>query len=288
MSLCLFTHFQGLTNLLFDPNIMLCLNYKESKPMNSVVTIPAFGDNYIYLCPCEQASAFVVDPGDGTAAHHALKKHGLDLTAVLATHHHFDHIGGVNQLKRKTGCEIIGPDPYRIPSIDRVVTDGEVMNFAEITIQVIATPGHTSTSVCYYVQPSDNGEGILFTGDTLFVGGCGRLIECDAQTMWDSLQKIARLPDDTLVYPGHDYTEENYEFALTIVPDNDIVQKRLQEIREIQKQSKPTLPSTIAREKESNIFLQAGTHEVKAALKMTNDDAVEVFAKLRRMKDVFG
>jgi len=255
--------------------------------MNSVITIPALGDNYTYLCPCEQKKAFIIDPGDNTAEH-TLKKQGLDLTAVLATHHHFDHIGGVNQLKRKTSCEIIGPDPYRFPSIDRVIKDGDIIDLAGITIQVIATPGHTSTSVCYYVQPSDNGEGILFTGDTLFIGGCGRLIECDAKAMWDSLRKIARLPDDTLVYPGHDYTEENYEFALTVVPDNDIVQKRLQEIRDIQKQSKPTLPSTIAREKESNIFLRASTHEIKTALNMPNAEAAEVFVKLRRMKDVFG
>lgn len=267
---------------------MSCLNYKESNPVNSVITIPALGDNYIYLCQCEQVSAFIVDPGDGTAALHALKKQGLDLAAVLATHHHFDHIGGINQLKRKTGCEIIGPDPYRIPSIDRVVKDGDVINLAEITIQVIATPGHTSTSVCYHVQPSNNRGGIVFTGDTLFRGGCGSLIECDARTMWDSLQKISRLPDNTLVYPGHDYTEENFEFALTIEPNKDAVKKHLQEIRKLQRQSKPAVPSTIAREKESNIFLRADTHEIKTALNMPKADAAEIFAELRRRKDVFG
>ncbi|MHC4641337.1 MAG: hydroxyacylglutathione hydrolase [Planctomycetota bacterium] len=256
--------------------------------MNSVVTIPAFGDNYIYLCQYEQLSAFIVDPGDGRAALHALKEQGLDLAAVLTTHHHFDHIGGVNQLKRKTGCEIIGPDLHRIPSIDRVVKDGEVINLAGITIQIIATPGHTSTSVCYYVQLSNNRDGIVFTGDTLFRGGCGRLIECDANTMWDSLQKVAHLPDDTLVYPGHNYTEENYEFALTVEPNKDAVEKRLQEIRELQRQSKPTVPSTIAQEKESNIFLRADTHEVKAALNMPNAGAAETFAELRRRKDIFG
>ena len=255
--------------------------------MNSVITIPALGDNYTYLYPCEQTKAFIIDPGDGKAEH-TLKKQGLDLSAVLATHHHFDHIGGVNQLKKKTGCEIIGPDPYRIASIDRVVKDGDIIYLSGITIQIIATPGHTSTSVCYYVQPSGNREGILFTGDTLFVGGCGRLIECDAKTMWDSLQKIACLPDNTLVYPGHDYAEENYEFVLTIVPDSDIAQERLQEIRELQRRSKPTVPSIIAREKESNIFLLAGTHEVKAALNMPNAEAAEVFAELRRRKDIFG
>lgn len=283
----LFEYFQGLTILLIEHNIMSCLNYKESNPVNSVITIPAFGDNYIYLCPCGQTSALIVDPGDGTAALHILKKQGLDLIAVLATHHHFDHIGGVNQLKRKTGCEIIGPDPYRITSIDRVVKDGDVIKLAGVTIQVIATPGHTSTSVCYYVQPSNNREGIVFTGDTLFIGGCGRLIECDAKKMWDALQKISRLPDDTLVYPGHDYTEENYEFALTIVPNQDAVKQRLQEIRELQKQSKPTVPSTIAWEKESNVFLRADTHEIRTALNVPNADAAEVFAELRRRKDVF-
>ncbi|MHC4204705.1 MAG: hydroxyacylglutathione hydrolase, partial [Planctomycetota bacterium] len=189
--------------------------------MNSVITIPALGDNFIYLYRYNQSDALAVDPCDSSLVLRALKEHGLNLKAILITHHHWDHVGGTNELKRKTGCEVIGADKRRIPGIDLVVTDEQVLSVSERKIRVIATPGHTSTSVCYYMEPSAGSEnGILWTGDTLFVGGCGRLLEQDAQSMWDSLQKLASLPDDTLVYCGHDYTLENYEFASGIEPGN--------------------------------------------------------------------
>ena len=155
-------------------------------------------------------------------------------------------------------------------------------------IQVLATPGHTRTSVCYYMQPSnENPNGLLWTGDTLFVGGCGRIFECDPQTMWASLLKLASLPDDTLVYCGHDYTLENYEFALSIEPDNEIVKRRLNDFRQMLRRGEQTVPSSILQEKETNPFLRADTPGLKAALSMTNAQAVEVFAELRRRKDVF-
>jgi len=172
--------------------------------MEPVITIPALGDNYIYLYRYSQNNAFVVDPGDAGAVLKELKEHRLNLTDALSTHRHFDHTAGIEDLKKKTGCKVIVSEKTEIFHIDNM------------NIQIIATPGHTRDSVCYYVQPSEKHSGVLFTGDTLFIGGCGRPIECDASIMWDSLQKIATLPDDTLVYPGHDYTEENYEFALTI------------------------------------------------------------------------
>jgi hydroxyacylglutathione hydrolase len=257
--------------------------------MDLVTTICALGDNYIYLCKCSQNNAFVIDPGDSSAVLSALEEQGLTLTAALATHHHFDHIGGIRELKMKTGCEIIGLDRNTIPVTTRFVKGKDVLEVCATKIQVIATPGHTQDSVCYYLQPSkDNQSGILFTGDTLFIGGCGRPIECDAQTMWDSLRKIAALPDDTLVYPGHDYTEENYEFALTIEPNNTTTKKRLQEVRERQKQGRLTVPSTVAQEKITNIFLRADTPEIKIAINMPNAAGSELFAELRRRKNVFG
>lgn len=250
--------------------------------MDSVTTICALGDNYIYLCRCGQDAAFVVDPGDSSVVVGVLEEQGLVLTAALVTHHHFDHAGGIRELKEKTGCEVIGPAA-------RIVNDKDVFEVGAAKIQVIATPGHTRDSVCYYLQPSKGNEGgILFTGDTLFIGGCGRPIECDARAMWDSLRKIAALPDDTLVYPGHDYTEENYEFALTIEPNNTIMKKRLQEIRELQNQGRLTVPSTVAQEKATNIFLRADTPEIKTALHMPNVAGAEVFAELRRRKNAFG
>jgi len=284
--------------------------------MDSVITIPALGDNFIYLYRYNRSNALVVDPSDASLVLGTLREHGLDLTTVLATHHHWDHTAGIIQLKEKTGCKVIGGDKQRIPGIDSVVEDGKILAIGNTKIQVIATPGHTRTAVCYYVQPSnDNKNGILWTGDTLFVGGCGRLLECDARSMWDSLLKLASLPDDTLIYCGHDYTMENYQFALSIEPDNQAVKQCLSEprpvldgrgeVRQAQSAGRQTVPpegvpfgtfrrvaatarqATMLRERTTNPFLRADTSELKTALNMPQAQAVEVFAELRRRKDGF-
>jgi hydroxyacylglutathione hydrolase len=256
--------------------------------MDSVITIPALGDNFIYLYRYNQSDSFAVDPSDGSLVLRAIKQHGLNLKMILLTHHHWDHIAGTDELKQKTGCKVIGADKRRIPGIDLVVSDGQILPVGDRKVRVIATPGHTATSVCYYMEPSaGNNNGILWTGDTLFVGGCGRLLECDAQSMADSLQKLASLPDDTLVYCGHDYTLENYEFASGIEPGNKIVKERLDHLRRLQTKGELTVPSTILLEKNTNCFLRAGTPELKAALGMQRAPDVEVFAELRRRKDVF-
>jgi hydroxyacylglutathione hydrolase len=256
--------------------------------MERVVTIPALGDNFIYLCRYDNNNALAVDPCDSSAVLNSLDEHNLNLTTILITHHHWDHTGGVSELKKKTGCEVIGADKRRIPVIDRLVNDKQVLKTGNIEIHVIATAGHTNTSVCYYIPASNENEHkILWTGDTLFTGGCGRILECNARTMFDSLLMLISLPDDTLVYCGHDYTLENYEFALTIEPDNKAVRQRLQEIKRTIRAGGFTVPSTISQEKTTNIFLRSGTNEVKNALKMPNSGAVDVFAELRRRKDVF-
>jgi hydroxyacylglutathione hydrolase len=218
----------------------------------------------------------VVDPGESGVVFNALDKHGLNLTDVLITHRHIDHTAGVEDLKKRTGCRVISGEK------------AEIFLVGNMGVQVIATPGHTRDSVCYYVQPSDKQSGLLFTGDTLFIGGCGRPIGCDAQILWHSLEKLTALSDDTLVYPGHDYTEENYEFALTVVPDNPVIKRRLSEIQQAQRQGLPTVPSTILQEKTTNVFLAAGENEIKAALNMPDAPDAEVFAELRRRKNIFG
>lgn len=257
--------------------------------MDSLITIPALGDNFIYLYRCSQTDAFVVDPSESSQVLEILKDTGLSLDAILITHHHYDHTAGAVELKQKTGCKIIGGDKRRIHGIDVVVEDGQILTIGDVRIQVIATPGHTSTSVCYYMQPSGRVKnGVLWTGDTLFVGGCGRLLECDAQAMWDSLGKLAALPDDTLVYCGHDYTLENYEFALTIEPGSQVLKRRLDEIKETQRKGGLTVPSTMLQERVTNTFLRAGTPEMRTSLKMPQARAVDVFAELRRRKDIFG
>jgi hydroxyacylglutathione hydrolase len=256
--------------------------------MDSVITIPALGDNLVYLYRYDRGEALVVDPADSSLVLTTLKEHGLTLKTILITHHHWDHTAGVAGLKHETGCTVIGGDKARTTGIDEVIEDGQIVALGHLRIQVLATPGHTRTSVCYYMQPvSRNDSGILFTGDTLFVGGCGRLLECDAQTMWKSLQRLASLSDETLVYCGHDYTLENYEFASGIEPDNPAVRQRLDEIKQAHRQGKPTVPSTMLQEKTTNPFLRAGTPEMKAALGTPQGRAVEVFAELRARKDIF-
>ena len=198
----------------------------------------------------------------------------LKLTHILITHHHWDHTGGVSELKAATGCAVVGGDGRRIAGIDKVVGDGDIVTLGEKRIRVISTPGHTLTSVCYYMEGNGNEGGVVWTGDTMFAGGCGRKFEGDAGLMRESLLKIAGLPEDTLVYCGHDYTIENYEFALTIEPNNEAFKQRLEEVKRSVRAGGLTVPSTIAQEKKTNLFLQA--------------DSVEAFAELRRRKDIFG
>lgn len=238
-------------------------NYKRMQ--NTIITIRALGDNFIYLCGYGNDKAFVVDPGSAQPVEEQLSKNSLALTHVFVTHHHFDHIGRVRELKTQHNCQIIGA----YSGVDQIVKDGEVIELDGLEIKVISTPGHTKTSICYYVIDNDNNSAV-FTGDTLFVGGCGRPFECSAETMWQSLQKLFELPDETLVYAGHDYTLDNYNFALSIEPDNEQVKKCINELNS----GKCCIPSTISQERQTNILFSA---------KSAKD-----FAKLRSLKDSWG
>lgn len=247
------------------------------------------GDNYIYVYPYDGRNAFVVDPSDALVVLRALDRHGLTLTTVLITHHHGDHTAGVAELKLRTGCDVIGPDERRIRGVDRAVADGDVLTLSSHELTALATPGHTRTSVCYVSESAAPDEpGIVWTGDTLFVGGCGRPMECDASVLWRSLVKLAALPDNVLVYCGHDYTAENYEFALSIDLSDQAVQQRLRDVRQTMTQGRPTVPSTIAQEKATNIFLRSDETTIRAALSMEEAEPGEVFAELRRRKNLFG
>jgi hydroxyacylglutathione hydrolase len=242
--------------------------------VGEVFTIRAGVDNFIYLYQYDGVNTLAIDPCEISPVVGQLSKMGLQLGMILVTHHHWDHIGAVAELKKRTGCAVIGGDKERIPGVDRVVADGDVVTAGDREIRAIATPGHTRTSICYYMPPSDaHKDGIVWTGDTMFVMGCGRIGEGDAATLHASLMKLAALPDETLVYCGHDYTEENCRFALSQEPDSQPLKSRLGEVHELHKTGKLTVPSTIAREKETNVFLRAST--------------VEDFAELRRRKDVF-
>lgn len=256
--------------------------------MTAVIPIKALGTNLVYLHRCGRGHAFVVDPGDASAVLRALHQHDLALTAILVTHHHWDHVAGAEDLRRKTRCELIGAGRTLVPAPDHIVSEGETLTLEEIAIHVIATPGHTHDSVCYYVPAPAGNAGAVYTGDTLFIGGCGRLLEGDAPMMWRSLQKLAALPADTLVYCGHDYTLENYEFAVTIDPASRRLRDRLAEIQKATEYGQLTVPSTIAQERMTNVFLQADHPQIQTALGMTGAPPEEVFAELRQRKDLFG
>lgn len=267
----------------------VAVSFGRANVIEDTTIILTCGDNYIYVCPCGGCQAFVVDPTDAAIVLHALEEQELTPIATLVTHHHGDHTAGVGKLKSQTGCEVIGADERRIAGIDRVVGEGDTIQLGDRTVQVLDTPGHTSTSVSYYLPPSPDGQpGIVFTGDTLFAGGCGRPIECEAHVLWKSLTQLAALPDDTLVYCGHDYTAENYEFALTIEPGAPAVQRRLDEINLAAAQGRPSVPSTIGWEKATNVFLRAGEPSVMTALGMPQADPDRVFAELRQRKNLFG
>lgn len=241
--------------------------------MIPIEILNAFGDNYIYVVEYGSEVCFAVDPGDAKPVEALISRRNIKLTHILATHHHADHIGGIGTLKKAFDCEIIGPDKQRISAIDTLARDGDDFDLGNMKVRCIATPGHTATGVCYFVTGKELEAPVLFTGDTLFVCGCGRLFECDGKTMFASLQKLAALPGETHIYPGHDYTEENLQFALTVEPGNETLKKKRKAVQQQNQHNRPTVPSTLAEEKTLNPFLKAKTWQE--------------FANLRKQKDKF-
>jgi hydroxyacylglutathione hydrolase len=254
--------------------------------MTGVQCVPALGDNYIFVYRYDGSKAFVVDPGDANAVLEYASKNGIEIKGAFNTHYHFDHTDGNEKLKEITGCEIMGPDKDRISTLDRVVEDGDRLSFGPVEIRVISTPGHTETDVCYFMTRPD-GDPVLWTGDTLFVGGCGRLYGGGPEALFDSLNRLASLPDETLVFCGHEYGADNLRYALTIEPNNKTLRARYRDLLDMRKQGRPTVPSTIGKEKRTNIFLRADEMGVKSALGMDNSEPFDVFVELRRRKDVF-
>ncbi|MBN1493968.1 MAG: hydroxyacylglutathione hydrolase [Candidatus Omnitrophica bacterium] len=239
--------------------------------MRKIITIPAGYDNYIYLI-VNNGAAVVVDPTSASSVITSLKEHGVTLEYILITHGHGDHTGGLAELKERTGAKAIGPDGS-ISGIDEIAPGRTEIASRVGVIRVIATPGHTRLGASYYVLPNeDDRHGAVFTGDTLFIGGCGRIFGAAAETMWHSLRKIAELPKETRVYPGHEYTIENYEFACTVERGNETFRERLVQVNAVYKKHGTTVPSTIADEIASNVFIRAATPSVFAELRRRKDD----------------
>ena len=222
-----------------------------------------------------------IDAPDAKAVDAALNDKSWKLTHILVTHHHTDHVQGVRELKARHGCVVIGPDNPVIADIDTKVAGGDVLQLAGDAVTVIATPGHTLDMLNFYFAKA----GVVFTADTLFALGCGRIFEGTPAQMWASLCKLMVLPAPTQVYCGHEYTLANLRFALNIDPENKALQKRRGEIEALRAQGKPTLPTSIGLELATNPFLRASDASIRRHLGMESASDAEVFAEIRERKN---
>ncbi|WP_372391516.1 hydroxyacylglutathione hydrolase [Xanthomonas sp. NCPPB 3582] len=251
-----------------------------------LIALPAFDDNYIWALVAADGRAIVVDPGQAEPVIAAAERGELVPSAVLLTHHHADHIGGVAALQaRWPQLELFGPADERIPATARQVGQGERLRLLETAFEVLEVPGHTRSHIAFVTDRH------LFSGDTLFSLGCGRMFEGTAPQMFDSLQRLARLPGETLVCCGHEYTLANAAFALHVDPTNAALQRRQQEAQAMRQAARPTLPISLKSELATNPFLRTSRPEIRSAVTPRAAGAVssevDVFAELRRWKDEF-
>jgi hydroxyacylglutathione hydrolase len=249
-----------------------------------IYQFPCRSDNYgVLIHDAENNVTASIDAPEASAVKQALAKTGWTLTHILTTYHHADHTEGNMELKGQTGCTIVGPrnEAARVPGIDVQVGEGDSYDIGAFTAKVFDTPGHTNGHITYWF-PTAN---VCFAGDTLFTMGCGRLLEGNAQTMWTSLSKIKALPPETVIYTGHEYTQANAEFALSVEPGNAALQARAQEVRELRAKGEPTVPTILARELETNPFLRPDSPEIQANLGMEGREEWEIFGEVRRRKD---
>ena len=251
-----------------------------------ITPIPCLTDNYAYIIYDKNSKTTgVVDPSEAEPIIAFLKKEKLKLNYIFNTHHHFDHIGGNIELKKIYNAKILGfdGDKHRIPGIDIAVKDKETWSFGNSTVKIFHIPGHTLGHICFFFEK----EKILFTGDTLFSLGCGRIFEGDHKQMLNSLNKIKKLPRDTQIYCGHEYTYKNAEFCMKYDIDNIDLKKKFEEIKKLRSKNLPTIPSSLEKELKSNIFLRCDQNDLKIKLNMKNEEDFKVFRKVRDLKDIF-
>jgi len=256
--------------------------------MPTIIPIPAFADNYIWLIH-DGRHAAAVDPGDAAPVLAHLDAHGLTLTAILATHHHNDHVGGVRELLERFDVPVFGPANENIPGRTRALREGDAFDVPALgmTLSVLDIPGHTAGHVALF----DAAAPLVFCGDTLFAAGCGRLFEGTPAQMWSSLSKLAALPGDTRVYCGHEYTLANLRFAQAVEPRSADLAARVARDGAVRARGEPTVPSTLADERATNPFVRAAVPSVRAAAEAHAGrplpDPVESFAVLRQWKNEF-
>jgi hydroxyacylglutathione hydrolase len=262
--------------------------------MLCIQALRAFTDNYIWLLQdVAQRRCAVVDPGDAEPVQDWLQRNpDWQLSDILVTHHHDDHTGGVAALKRSSGCRVLGPAGSRIPALDLPLHDGDACEVLGQRIEVIAVPGHTLDHIAYFQPGAQAGaRPWLFSGDTLFAGGCGRLFEGSAQQMHDSLARLAALPAETEVFCAHEYTLGNLRFACAVEPDNRELRQRLEQTEAIRARDGISLPSNLACERATNPFLRTSEATVRQAAarfsRCQQADPVAVFAALREWKNGF-
>ncbi len=243
-------------------------------------------DNYgVLLHDTDTGQTACIDAGDADAVMNALEQQGWSLSHLLITHHHGDHTAGLGAVKSATGCQVIGPHPVSQPiiGIDQHVGDGDTFQFAGRAVNVLHTPGHTADMINFYF-PEDK---LVFTGDTLFSMGCGRLFEGNAAMMLNSVNKLKALPHDTLVYCAHEYTATNARFAMAVDPDNVALQQRSVEVTRLRAAGEATVPTLLQLELQTNPFLRTDNPQLRQSLGMDTADDVSVFAELRERRNQY-
>jgi hydroxyacylglutathione hydrolase len=251
-----------------------------------LLTLPCLSDNYAYLIhDAASGKTAVVDVPEAAPVLAALARKGWKLTDILITHHHNDHIDGVEELRAATGARVSGAaaDAHRLPPLDRPLRDGDTVMLGASVGRVLDVPGHTIGHIAFHFPDS----ALVFTADSLMAGGCGRLFEGTPAMMWDSLMKLAALPADTLVCSGHEYTASNLRFAATLEPGNPKLMSRIARVAAARAEDRPTVPSLLSEELATNPFLRAGTPGMKAAIGMEDASDAACFAEIRARKDRF-
>lgn len=261
--------------------------------MLTISPIPALDSNYFWVIrPDDQSDAvYVVDPGDAAPVTEYLRHHQFQLAGMLITHRHRDHTQGITGLLERWPVPVYGPDSDLIPQITHKLEDGDFLQLAGINFKIIAVPGHTWEHIAYFSDDNPAAPPVLFCGDALFAGGCGRRFDGTAEIMWDSLQTLAALPDNTQIYCAHEYTQANLAFAVAVEPNNTELCARFEQVKQTRAQGQISLPSNILLEKRTNPFLrcqQAGIkifaeQKAKAAL----ETPAQVFGALRLIKDTW-